>query len=105
MLATCQSCLSLLSLFSFSMLRRPPRSTLFPYTTLFRSAVEKRVLGHASAGQVGLQLSIGRQTLAARKDRAQKRRPENERQGWQCPHQTSHPEEQRQLNGGGDREN
>src|SRR5262245_64680876 len=25
------------SLFSFSMIRRPPRSTLFPYTTLFRS--------------------------------------------------------------------
>src|SRR5262249_61227233 len=25
------------SLFSFLMLRRPPRSTLFPYTTLFRS--------------------------------------------------------------------
>src|SRR6516225_10432235 len=27
----------LLSLFFFLMLRRPPRSTLFPYTTLFRS--------------------------------------------------------------------
>src|SRR5437870_9296264 len=25
------------SLFFFSMIRRPPRSTLFPYTTLFRS--------------------------------------------------------------------
>src|SRR2546428_6216990 len=24
------------------MIRRPPRSTLFPYTTLFRSVVEKR---------------------------------------------------------------
>src|SRR5690606_42015196 len=29
-------CLSLFSFF-FLMLRRPPRSTLFPYTTLFRS--------------------------------------------------------------------
>src|SRR5204863_8247876 len=28
---------SLLHFFFFSMLRRPPRSTLFPYTTLFRS--------------------------------------------------------------------
>src|SRR5438874_8819312 len=28
-----------LSSFFFLMLRRPPRSTLFPYTTLFRSAV------------------------------------------------------------------
>ena len=26
-------------LFFFLMIRRPPRSTLFPYTTLFRSAV------------------------------------------------------------------
>src|SRR5947207_10349028 len=25
------------------MIRRPPRSTLFPYTTLFRSAVEARL--------------------------------------------------------------
>src|ERR1041385_9365958 len=29
----CRSCL----LFFFLMIRRPPRSTLFPYTTLFRS--------------------------------------------------------------------
>src|SRR5215467_15459055 len=28
----------LFSLFFFLMIRRPPRSTLFPYTTLFRSA-------------------------------------------------------------------
>src|SRR2546422_3566634 len=28
----------LTSLFFFLMIRRPPRSTLFPYTTLFRSA-------------------------------------------------------------------
>src|SRR5260221_6803543 len=27
-----------MSLFFFLMIRRPPRSTLFPYTTLFRSA-------------------------------------------------------------------
>src|SRR3989454_6859182 len=29
------------------MIRRPPRSTLFPYTTLFRSALARR--GHAAA--------------------------------------------------------
>src|SRR5438093_9280497 len=28
---------ALLSIFFFLMIRRPPRSTLFPYTTLFRS--------------------------------------------------------------------
>src|SRR3990172_5379784 len=32
-----QSRLHLLCLLSFLMIRRPPRSTLFPYTTLFRS--------------------------------------------------------------------
>src|SRR3712207_9330846 len=30
----------LLLIFFFLMIRRPPRSTLFPYTTLFRSIVE-----------------------------------------------------------------
>src|SRR5690349_23055502 len=30
----------ILSFFFFLMIRRPPRSTLFPYTTLFRSVVE-----------------------------------------------------------------
>src|SRR5687768_18259523 len=34
----CPTCSSLLfGLFFFLMIRRPPRSTLFPYTTLFRS--------------------------------------------------------------------
>src|SRR6266403_5172657 len=38
------SCLSILLLsFFFLMIRRPPRSTLFPYTTLFRSIVTPRV--------------------------------------------------------------
>src|SRR6266511_5312546 len=32
----------LLSLFFFLMIRRPPRSTLFPYTTLFRSPARPR---------------------------------------------------------------
>src|SRR3989442_4305745 len=31
--------------FFFLMIRRPPRSTLFPYTTLFRSRVVRRVGG------------------------------------------------------------
>src|SRR5437667_3247571 len=30
-------------LFFFLMIRRPPRSTLFPYTTLFRSAGRRRL--------------------------------------------------------------
>src|SRR5215208_7591113 len=32
-------------LFFFLMIRRPPRSTLFPYTTLFRSTPERSPLG------------------------------------------------------------
>src|SRR2546428_10322401 len=32
------SCTNEFSFFFFLMIRRPPRSTLFPYTTLFRSA-------------------------------------------------------------------
>src|SRR2546430_17005653 len=40
------------------MIRRPPRSTLFPYTTLFRSraALERLpVIGNDAGGVVGLQ--------------------------------------------------
>src|SRR2546430_12969946 len=33
----------LILFFFFLMIRRPPRSTLFPYTTLFRSVGNKRV--------------------------------------------------------------
>src|SRR3712207_7803548 len=41
------------NLFFFLMIRRPPRSTLFPYTTLFRS-VDPVVLGaEAEAAQLG----------------------------------------------------
>src|SRR2546429_3995973 len=32
---------SIFSTFFFLMIRRPPRSTLFPYTTLFRSAARR----------------------------------------------------------------
>src|SRR3989449_9447681 len=35
------------------MIRRPPRSTLFPYTTLFRSALEQRAdVVHPHAGEI-----------------------------------------------------
>src|SRR3989441_7649255 len=37
-LSTCTLCF----IFFFLMIRRPPRSTLFPYTTLFRSVVRPR---------------------------------------------------------------
>src|SRR2546425_8780840 len=34
--------ITIVSLFFFLMIRRPPRSTLFPYTTLFRSRCSRR---------------------------------------------------------------
>src|SRR3712207_8064928 len=43
----------LISTFFFLMIRRPPRSTLFPYTTLFRSGVADGVPGGAGGGGVG----------------------------------------------------
>src|SRR5687768_17994187 len=32
------------------MIRRPPRSTLFPYTTLFRSGIDERHRAHRTQG-------------------------------------------------------
>src|SRR2546430_10430883 len=43
------------------MIRRPPRSTLFPYTTLFRSALKTHVEKHA-----GEYLTIKSPALAAK---------------------------------------
>src|SRR2546425_5210788 len=45
------------------MIRRPPRSTLFPYTTLFRSLIWRRI--QSSTGPGGLHLL--RQTMTARR--------------------------------------
>src|SRR5688572_32319512 len=55
------------------MLRRQPRSTLFPYTTLFRSAIGPQVLGEALAGELddaigGGQDGLGRAVIAVQRD-------------------------------------
>ena len=42
----------LLVIFFFLMIRRPPRSTLFPYTTLFRSALQDDIDAHLTPGQL-----------------------------------------------------
>src|SRR2546430_6067932 len=41
------------SFFFFLMIRRPPRSTLFPYTTLFRSRCARCRAGPYRAGRCG----------------------------------------------------
>src|SRR4051794_41305290 len=49
--------------FFFLMIRRPPRSTLFPYTTLFRSLSEERELPRlvdARVSQVSQTLELAR---------------------------------------------
>src|SRR6266480_2389064 len=47
------SCSPLLVSFFFLMIRRPPRSTLFPYTTLFRSRPSRRSSGRRSPSTAG----------------------------------------------------
>src|SRR5258708_21454694 len=56
--------LSLYVLFFFLMIRRPPRSTLFPYTTLFRSPNKMKMGGTGSKQEdqiitVGLEKATG----------------------------------------------
>src|SRR3712207_7042689 len=56
--------MSTVRLFFFLMIRRPPRSPLFPYTTLFRSPA----LGHVQRPALAARRAIGRRR-AARGDR------------------------------------
>src|SRR5690348_18001795 len=51
------------------MIRRPPRSTLFPYTTLFRSGVQRRPQLVAHDGQEAALHAIRLQGLVARAQR------------------------------------
>src|SRR3712207_8750617 len=47
------------------MIRRPPRSTPFPYTTLFRSSAGRRPRGHAAVEALGRRVRHdGRPALA-----------------------------------------
>src|SRR5256885_4128537 len=41
------------------MIRRPPRSTLFPYTTLFRSQINQLLIGEARKGKTVVRLKGG----------------------------------------------
>src|SRR5260370_33323159 len=54
----CSHCLQL-STFFFLMIRRPPRSTLFPYTTLFRSQAEDGIRSRCNLWS-GAQMEVRR---------------------------------------------
>src|SRR5256885_5317216 len=49
-------------IFFFLMIRRPPRSTLFPYTTLFRSPPAPRGSARSSSAQSGAPGTVSRST-------------------------------------------
>src|SRR5256885_15397488 len=50
------------------MIRRPPRSTLFPYTTLFRSLVSAQLLLDADSRLLGARICIGRHGISLKHD-------------------------------------
>src|SRR5256885_8399153 len=56
-------------LFFFLMIRRPPRSTLFPYTTLFRSIRSGRLRALAVGTPQRVKALDGVQTMAEQGDR------------------------------------
>src|SRR3712207_8724211 len=74
-------CLSSCLFFFFLMIRRPPRSTLFPYTTLFRSQRDALLEQHAQrfrlfhlrklrrVAREGLRIERERELLVVRVDR------------------------------------
>src|SRR3712207_8311240 len=65
------------------MIRRPPRSTLFPYTTLFRSkrfssAIQRAAAAHAARPRTRAKRSV-RLTPALERSQATRARPSSER--------------------------
>src|SRR3712207_7666200 len=73
------------------MIRRPPRSTLFPYTTLFRSVLEARVRhGHAAVRVADAVADLERHAVqAAAEGHVRLRGVERERHGTRSEEHTS----------------
>src|SRR5258707_8844105 len=74
-MAGCGSSTAPLSFFFFLMIRRPPRSTLFPYTTLFRSPRVRR--GGRAARGGGRQRDLARARPRSVRDAARQRSEEH----------------------------
>src|SRR3712207_7294038 len=66
----------LFCVFFFLMIRRPPRSTLFPYTTLFRSRRAEALLGGGGPGRGRLTAGPRRLVGAGRATESGERRSE-----------------------------
>src|SRR5690348_17996969 len=74
------------------MIRRPPRSTLFPYTTLFRSGLEGADAEMLVAGQLFEDRARGRDRVRAEEERQPgqaRRRDEPERERLRSEEHTS----------------
>src|SRR5689334_23795764 len=66
------------------MIRRPPRSTLFPYTTLFRSAGHQARGAAAHRGVLArADRAVGSEIAVARSSRARGRQPRHRSRGDQ----------------------
>src|SRR3712207_7500343 len=65
--------------FFFLMIRRPPRSTLFPYTTLFRSQAPPPAAGRGGRAR-GAQAAPARAGRARGRDPARARPPGHQRE-------------------------
>src|SRR3712207_8536593 len=70
------------TLFFFLMIRRPPRSTLFPYTTLFRSDAGSRGRRGTARTSPGGPRSGASRRRGARRARRPRRRNRSRRRGW-----------------------
>src|SRR5260370_14385564 len=85
---SCRS--STLYLFFFLMIRRPPRSTLFPYTTLFRSRPAHRT--EATAARVA---RLGRDRRRPRQDLPRPRRALRRGRAGDCAGRWRRPPDRR----------
>src|SRR3712207_7065291 len=75
------------------MIRRPPRSTLFPYTTLFRSAVDRRLRGPHRLVEAHLALGPDRVAHVAPGERGEQKREQQHPVGHRPARSEEHTSE------------
>src|SRR2546427_9585942 len=79
------------------MIRRPPRSTLFPYTTLFRSHFSSTNIDSAMAPQARNRVSRGWALVRLRRFTQQQERLPGARADWRSEEHTSELQSQSNL--------